>query len=68
MSRPVSKKISEIVGAFLGLLVEDALVSFILFLIINFLIGIPLPFLKIWGSILTVHMSLNMLKAKGFLK
>jgi len=56
---------------FLGLLrlgIEDAIASFILFLTINFLIGIPLPFLKIWGSVLTVHICLNLLKAKGFIK
>jgi hypothetical protein len=62
------KKAGVIIYAFLGLMTEDAVASLILFLIINFLIGVSLPFIKIWGSVLTVHICLNLLKAKGFLR
>lgn len=68
MSDPVTKKIGTVLGAFLGLLIEDAIASLILFLTINFMVGIPLPFIKIWGSVLMVHICLNMLKAKGFIR
>lgn len=66
--KPFMKGVGIIISGVMGIAIEDAIASFILFLILNFLIGVTLPFIKIWGFVLMVHILLNYLKNKGFLK